>query len=130
MKYLNLVTIFLLIGCYGDFQIPLEEEPPEELSVESPTTEIIENIQLREDGEPCTLDEQCIGGHCLRWPGGYCTSMNCRNSNDCSSQNELIENICIQHMNQPRCYRMCQDNQDCREGYTCRHERCIYSSRG
>lgn len=129
MKYIIPLT-FLLGACVVDFcehsYQDYNNNFPEEL--EQGSIETVVDPML-DDGEPCERHSQCLGGHCLRWLGGYCTTLQCNSSSNCSTQNNLIENICVHHLaGDTACYRACQDNNDCRQGYTCheRHQVCMY----
>jgi len=77
----------------------------------------------RADGEPCERDSDCGGGGCILeadgWPGGYCTTYQCQDRNDCSSPNGE-DNRCYQNQQGPNaCVRICQSGADCREEYIC-----------
>ncbi len=75
------------------------------------------------DGEACTGPQDCQGGTCIAesegWPGGYCTSINCNNRNDCASPGGE-DNRCYQNPQGPNiCVRICQDTSECRQDYVC-----------
>lgn len=74
-----------------------------------------------DDGEPCRSDDECRGGTCIphpRWPDGYCTTLDCETQQDCARGE--FDNRCLQGgQNYNLCVRMCDANQDCREGYVC-----------
>lgn len=74
----------------------------------------------RPDGRPCTDDAQCEGGSCISeaefgFPGGYCTTANCRNRNDCHGE----DNACWLGNRPTFCVHLCDNDEDCREGYDC-----------
>jgi hypothetical protein len=81
----------------------------------------------REDGEPCTQDNQCRGGSCLlapEWPDGHCTTMSCNELSGCANHrggdNQCV-NIVLLGPAEPKCLRPCQRYPDCRAGYACDH---------
>lgn len=76
-----------------------------------------------EDGGACGSDQDCAGGTCIPeadgWPGGYCTTLDCRNLNDCASPGGE-DNRCYQNQQGPNlCVRICQQSDECRMGYVC-----------
>lgn len=74
-----------------------------------------------DDGEACAGDDDCRGGTCIpdpRWPGGYCTTLDCNTQEDCARGEQ--DNRCLtggQGYN--FCVRMCDTADDCRDGYVC-----------
>lgn len=73
------------------------------------------------DGEPCSADDECTGGTCLpdpEWPGGYCTTEGCQFGSDCARQGDL-DNWCQLARDEQYCVRGCEEDIDCRSGYTC-----------
>lgn len=81
----------------------------------SPPTEM-----NRPDGSACSDDSQCAGGKCLgdNWPNGYCTTMECQDYEECARQGQ--NNRCLVRRGQPNfCVRMCDEDADCRDQYTC-----------
>lgn len=71
------------------------------------------------DGEGCAHDRDCLGGTCLvDWPGGYCTTLDCRNFEDCA-RDEAHDNKCLTGRGQSFCVRICTENGHCRPGYRC-----------
>lgn len=74
------------------------------------------------DGEACQRDADCAGGTCITeqegWSGGYCTTAGCSSREDCASY-EGQDNRCLRQSRPSICVRMCQSNDDCREGYAC-----------
>jgi len=77
------------------------------------------------DGEPCTRNTDCQGGHCLRapdWPDGYCTTLNCEADQRCSGQ-VGITNECVPSLrdvpSESWCARACDSFADCRADYAC-----------
>lgn len=70
------------------------------------------------DGEPCAADNECQGGTCITdWPGGYCTTLECENFEDCSRQG--FDNKCLRVRGPDLCVRICTENSECREDYVC-----------
>ena len=76
-------------------------------------------------GDPCTTAADCNNAVCVStkdWaPGGYCTST-CKTDdpNSCPSGT-----ICVRDAlgrNAPGCFRLCDKQSECRNGYTCRSE--------
>ena len=78
-------------------------------------------VVLKDDGEPCTLSEECAGGTCLAdpdFPSGYCTTEGCRAEFDCAREDS--DNRCFAVDGTNRCYRTCLTaSSPCRAGYTC-----------
>jgi hypothetical protein len=78
-------------------------------------------VVRKEDGEPCTTADECIGGTCLAdpdFPSGYCTTANCRAEFDCARLES--DNRCFAVEGENRCYRTCNSAASpCRAGYTC-----------
>ena len=73
----------------------------------------------RPDGAECTEDGQCQGAACITeddgFPGGHCTTLNCRNRDDCHGENTA----CFLGGYPSYCIRLCESDQDCRDGYSC-----------
>ena len=70
------------------------------------------------DGEGCTQDSDCQGGTCITdWPGGYCTTPDCNNFEDCSRLGN--DNRCLQVRGPDICVRLCTSDAECRDGYVC-----------
>jgi hypothetical protein len=70
-----------------------------------------------EDGEPCTANEQCLGGRCLphpTFPGGYCTKI-CTDDSQCNRPS----GVCFDRAGNDICARTCDDASECRDGYAC-----------
>lgn len=75
------------------------------------------------DGEACLSDADCAGGSCIPenegWPAGYCTTIGCRDRDDCSNDGS-VDNRCYQNQQGPNfCVRICQEQSDCRVDYVC-----------
>jgi hypothetical protein len=73
------------------------------------------------DGEPCDSDDECTGGTCFpdpEWPSGYCTTEGCQFGSDCARQGDL-DNWCQLTRDDQYCVRGCEEDLDCRTGYTC-----------
>ena len=77
----------------------------------------------RVDGTLCERDEQCAGGGCLTdWPGGYCTTVDCRTFEDCArgDDGDEFNNRCfVAGRGENFCVRLCEGADDCRAGYVC-----------
>ena len=75
------------------------------------------------DGEPCEADSDCVGGTCIEppdWPGGYCTTLECTNFEDCArGAEEEFDNRCLIQQRTNFCVRICREEEECRAGYTC-----------
>lgn len=73
----------------------------------------------RLDGAPCSADAQCIGGTCMAWPDGYCTTLDCTTREDCLNTQEYG---CLPGQGQrpSMCVLLCEEAEDCRVGYICR----------
>lgn len=75
------------------------------------------------DGEPCEADSDCTGGACILppdWPGGYCTTVECTNFEDCArGVDGEYDNRCLIQQRTNFCVRMCSTQSDCRTGYVC-----------
>ena len=73
-----------------------------------------------EVGDVCETDGDCDGGSiCLlggNYPGGYC-SRSCANDGtaDC-----VFPGVCVNSPNGPVCAKRCDDQGDCRAGYSCK----------
>ncbi|MEL6180350.1 MAG: hypothetical protein AAFS10_15420, partial [Myxococcota bacterium] len=78
-----------------------------------------EVMELNPDGAACTSGDECLGGTCILdsdgFPEGYCTTVNCRDRNDCSGDNTA----CLQARNPNYCIQLCETGSDCRDGYIC-----------
>ena len=76
-------------------------------------------------GSACTSPSDCGGAECvssigdLNAPDGYC-SQSCAIHSDCGPDGRCINGINIVTINSGRCYRACDVDQPCREGYECR----------
>jgi len=74
----------------------------------------------RPDGDPCNDDGQCMGGACISpqagFPDGYCTTVNCSSRDDCHGDGAA----CLRAGNPNYCVFLCEDDDDCRQGYACR----------
>jgi hypothetical protein len=73
-------------------------------------------------GDPCTTRDDCSGKTCLliaATPGGYCSDgCDPLSTDDCPRGS-----VCAPNgggPNSPHCLRMCDAQNDCRDGYTCR----------
>jgi hypothetical protein len=71
------------------------------------------------DGDPCTENDQCLGGECWTetvygWPAGYCTG-------DCESGPCVGGGVCVHHLSAGihLCHKSCADSAVCRQGYAC-----------
>jgi hypothetical protein len=110
----EIVDIDAILEDLGFDPIP---PPPRDIGVDVP-----EDIQLPRliDGQPCTLDDRCLGGDCYQdpeWDRGYCTRYDCTSNDDC----EAGRGICLavdEFLNM--CVAPCEASEDCREGYECR----------
>ena len=72
------------------------------------------------DGQPCAVDDDCIGGTCLQdpdWPDGYCTTRFCETFVDCARGE--FNNRCLVRPDGNFCVRICSAPSDCRTGYVC-----------
>lgn len=88
----------------------------------------VKNPNGKQDGEACVSDINCRGGVCIRagegYPGGYCTTTNCGDSDDCNG------GTCINDGNGTRCKASCDADSDCRDSYTCLNGVCNPQSGG
>jgi hypothetical protein len=78
-----------------------------------------EETEPMQDGAPCALRSECLGGLCLTeddgFPGGHCTTTGCTDAAHCSGE----ATHCLED-SQPRyCVSTCETREDCREGYVC-----------
>ena len=74
------------------------------------------------DSEPCTEDEQCRGGTCLRapqYPGGHCTTLRCEAAEDCSIDAGEAGCLVAQGGGTNFCVRPCETSDNCRSRYVC-----------
>ncbi len=73
------------------------------------------------DGASCENDSDCQGGTCITdWPGGYCTTVGCRDFTDCARQG--FNNKCLQTRGRDNlCVRICDGSESdtCRSDYIC-----------
>jgi len=72
------------------------------------------------DGQPCDVDDDCIGGTCLQdpdWPDGYCTTQFCETFVDCARGE--FNNRCLVRPDGNFCVRICSAASECRTGYVC-----------
>lgn len=76
----------------------------------------------RGDGAGCTSSIDCASNLCLLppdYPGGHCTTYQCRDDDDCSSIDGPT--TCVRGISaDTQCVRTCETNDDCRDGYICR----------
>ncbi|MBA2664807.1 MAG: hypothetical protein H0U74_21140 [Bradymonadaceae bacterium] len=78
-----------------------------------------------DDGKTCVANVNCKGNTCIReaegadgqmsFPGGYCTTRNCKDDTDCNGSS-----ICISRERSTTCMASCAADSDCRTGYKCR----------
>jgi hypothetical protein len=82
------------------------------------TTQLADGIV----GAPCTGAADCGAGRCqtgnemMMYPGGYCTGA-CLQDSDCGANGSCTLPLTG---GAGTCYRGCQSDKDCREGYRCR----------
>lgn len=75
-------------------------------------------IRGADDGEECVSGEDCQGGTCLPWPGGFCTTNRCETDADCASLSG-VDNVCVDDGAGGICLRSCEQDEECRAGYAC-----------
>jgi hypothetical protein len=77
-----------------------------------------------DDGAACVANINCSGGTCIReansgedisHPGGYCTTRDCRQDEDCNGNAQ-----CVPRQRSTTCLSTCEGDADCRSGYSCR----------
>lgn len=83
------------------------------------------NPEGLDDGAECVANINCKGGTCIReaegaegqasFPGGYCTTRNCKDDDGCNGSS-----ICISRERTTTCMDSCESDTDCRSGYQCR----------
>lgn len=83
------------------------------------------NPEGLDDGAECVANINCKGGTCIRevegaegqtsFPGGYCTTRNCKDDASCNG-----DSICISRERSTTCMESCEVDSDCRSGYQCR----------
>lgn len=62
-------------------------------------------------GSPCAKSDDCLGGVCLDWPGGYCTSLDCVQT-PCGAGD-----LCVGlEAGNTACLRACEGTEDCSSG--------------
>jgi len=76
------------------------------------------------DGAECVASLNCKGNTCIReqegeggkiaFPGGYCTTRDCKEDSDCNG------GICVSRARSTTCLLPCTADSDCRSGYECR----------
>ncbi len=67
----------------------------------------IDVIAPQPTGSPCARNAECLGGTCLDWTGGYCTSLDCDNA-PCA-----LGDICLPFSGNHICTRPCASDGDC-----------------
>lgn len=73
------------------------------------------------DGEPCTSDDECVGGTCFldpEWPQGHCTNLACESNRDCITGD--AEGRCLINGDRRYCVLTCESADTCRPDYGCR----------
>ncbi|WP_437734201.1 DUF4215 domain-containing protein [Sorangium sp. So ce1335] len=79
-----------------------------------------ERPRARGNGEPCTSNDECLGGVCLTeqkfgWAGGYCSSLCHPDILPCEAGA-----VCADHGDYSICLRSCEETADCgRAGHAC-----------
>ncbi len=68
-------------------------------------------------GQPCGNAEQCAGGLCLAFAGGYCSS-------DCTDTPCSGSDRCKIVAGKPVCLTICESPEECRNGYQCLRGTC------
>src|SRR3989338_2661024 len=77
-------------------------------------------------GSPCKTNEHCSPSeHCINeveFPNGYCTEFNCSAINPCVQPAQCVwigpDGFTV-------CLQSCQQNNDCRDGYSCNDKLCL-----
>lgn len=87
-------------------------------------TNVARNPDGANDGAPCVASLNCKGNTCIReqtnedtnavaYPGGYCTTRDCKSNDDCNG------GFCVSRARSTTCMLACETNADCRDGYEC-----------
>lgn len=75
------------------------------------------SLCIRNDGQDCTNNHQCVGNICFQesegFPLGYCTS-------SCVDDGSCTDGVCRSVPGGDSCYRTCATSADCRPEYYCR----------
>lgn len=91
----------------------------EDTATTAPDTSVVEDATTtapdadaaapRATGEPCQRNLDCVGGTCLDWPGGYCTTLDCDEAG-CAGADDVCAGLVAGNM---LCVAGCASDGDC-----------------